>query len=169
MPFFGSPYKNIKSGVHSIHHIKWCGKFKSVTYLKCFLVLLFSSTGVKVETCDSQIYTFPSPTFEQLTACNFPWFYVQLSQSYPKYLKIIFDTFMFPQFSIHKHSLGNWGFCHNSSGQFLVPEHAVNSRAIWKCIVQLLLKKVQDQGSLSHISSKHKHLKWNVNLWMRSQ
>jgi len=42
-------------------------------YLTCFLVLLFVSlAGDKVEKCDIKAYTFPSPTFEQPAAYNFP-------------------------------------------------------------------------------------------------
>jgi len=95
-----------------LYHIQWCGKFKFVMYLTCFLVLLFvSATGVKVEKCNIKAYTFPSPTFEQLAAYNFQRFYVQFIQLYPKYPSITYNTFMFSQFSVHIHCLHNWGFC----------------------------------------------------------
>jgi hypothetical protein len=40
---------------------------------------------------------------------------------------------------------------------------------IWRCILQMFLKKQQDKPHLTNISSKSKHLEQNVNLWMKSQ
>jgi hypothetical protein len=138
-------------------------------YLTCFLVLLFvSSAGVKVEKCDTKANTFPSPTFEQPAAYNFPWFYVKFILLYPTYPRIIYNMFMFSQFSVHIHCLHNWGFCCNSSEHYLVTEHVGKSLWNLKMYNVMVFEKCANVH-LTHISRRQKHLKWNVNLWMRSQ
>jgi hypothetical protein len=82
-----------------------------------------SMAGAKVEKCETRAYTFSNPTFEKLAAYHFPLYYVQFIQLYPNYPRITYNTFMFPQFSVHIHCLHNWEFCHNS-GHYLVPEGA---------------------------------------------
>jgi hypothetical protein len=82
-----------------LYHIKWCGKFKFVMYLTCFLALLFvSSTGIKVEKCNIKAYTFPSP-LNNLQHIFFHDFMFILFSYNLKYPSITYNTFMFSLFS----------------------------------------------------------------------